>query len=172
MSDPSKSMLNIERILVPVDFSEDSAQALDHARAFAALHGAALELVHVIEEPTFPAFYSSAYKAAYGEAPADLEEEAHAALERLTQEVQGHDVERGIGYYVRRGHADDEIIHLAEEHDIDLIVIGSHGLTGVDRLMLGSVAEKVVRGAPCPVYVAKTRRPPSPVDPQKDEERS
>lgn len=163
-------MLQIERILVPVDFSEDAAQALDHARAFAMLHKAALELVHVIEEPTFPAFYSSAYKAAYGEAPATLEEEARSALERLTQEIQGEDVERGVGYYVRRGHAADEIIHLAEEHDIDLIVIGSHGLTGVDRLMLGSVAEKVVRGAPCPVYVAKTRSAPASAEPEKEDE--
>lgn len=148
-------MINIERILVPVDFSEHSARALAHARAFAVLHNASLELVHVIEEPTFPAFYSAAYAAAYGEAPANLEEAAQAALERLTQEVKGGDVERGLGYYVRRGHAAAEIIHLAREHDIDLIVIGSQGLSGVDHLMLGSVAEKVVRGAPCPVYVAK-----------------
>lgn len=165
-------MLQIERLLVPIDFSEDSVQALDHARAFATLHQAALELVHVIEEPTFPAFYSSVYKAAYGEGPASLEEEARAALERLTQDVTGEDVVRGIGYYVRRGHAAAEIIHLAEEHDIDLIVIGSQGLTGMNRLMLGSVAEQVVRGAPCPVYVVKTRNVRSTAEPEKKDEAS
>lgn len=80
-------MLNIERILVPIDFSEHTAQVLAHARAFAEIHGTALELVDVIEEPTFPAFYSAVYAAAYGEAPASLEEEARAAFERLTRAV-------------------------------------------------------------------------------------
>lgn len=147
-------MLKIERILVPVDFSEHAARALEHARAIAASHDAALELLHVIEEPTFPAFYGAAYKAAYGTVP-DVQEQARAALERLTQAVRETDVERGIGHYVRRGHAAAEIIQLAEEHDIDLIVIASHGLTSLEHLLLGSVAEKVVRTASCPVFVVK-----------------
>lgn len=61
-----------------------------------------------------------------------------------------------MGYYVRRGQTAAKIIHLAEEHDIDLIVMGSHGLTGVDRLMLGSVAEKTVQKAFCPVLIVKS----------------
>lgn len=151
-------MLNIERILVPVDFSKHAEWALERARALAIFHNASLEVIHVVEEPAFPAFYGAAYKNAYGELPPDLEEEAHLALARLAEEVGGADVERGITYYVRQGHAAHEIIHLANEHDVDLIVIGSHGLTGMNRLMLGSVAEKVVRHAPCPVFVMKQKQ--------------
>ena len=151
-------MVNIKRILVPVDFSRYAEEALDYARALATFHEATLEVLHVIEEPAFPAFYGAAYKGAHGQLPPDLEEETRLAMEHLAEAVRGADVERGIGYYVRRGRAAREIIQLAKEHDIDLIVMGSHGLTGLDRLMLGSVAEKVVRGAPCPVFVIKQKR--------------
>lgn len=151
-------MVKVKRILVPVDFSSHAEEALDYARALAAFFEATLEVVHVVEEPAFPAFYGAAYKGAHGQLPPDLEEEARLAMERLAEAVRGADVERGIGYYVRRGRAAREIVQLAKEHDVDLIVIGSQGLTGMDRLVLGSVAEKVVRGAPCPVFVIKQKR--------------
>lgn len=83
-------MLKIERILVPIDFSVHATCALAHAGEIAAMHEAALERLHVIEEPTFPSFYNAGYEAAYGAAP-DLEGEARSALERLVETAQGAD---------------------------------------------------------------------------------
>lgn len=146
-------MLNIDRILVPTDFSEHAQQALAYARALAAAYGARIELLHIIEEAAFPAFYALGADAMYGEVP-DLEERARAALQRLADERLAG--ERGVSCHVRKGRAAGEIAGLAEDGDVDLIVIASHGLTGLERLMMGSVAEKVVRLAPCPIFVVKS----------------
>jgi nucleotide-binding universal stress UspA family protein len=146
-------MLQLHNILVPTDFSEHAVRALAHAQALAASYRARLELLHVLEEPTFPAFYNLG-AAAYGPPPA-LEEKAHTALEKLITEVGTPNVEQGFGCHVKQGHAAEEITLFAAEFDVDLIVMASHGLTGLEHLLLGSVAEKVVRSAPCPILVIK-----------------
>lgn len=146
-------MLQIQRILVPIDFSEHSTRALAHAREIAASHGARLDLLHVIEEPVFPSF-NTLGAAVYGK-PVGLRQMVQAALEELVEERGEPDVEAGFGYHVPRGRVAEEIAQFAKEHDIDLIVMASHGLTGLQQLMLGSIAERVVRAASCPVLVVK-----------------
>lgn len=145
-------MLNIRRVLVPIDFSEHSVRALAHAGALAATHDAALTLLHVIEDPTFPAFYGAA-SAVYGPSP-DLTDEADAALQELADEVDLGAVP-SVTCEVQTGRAAPGVIDWAEAHDTDVIVLSSHGLTGLKRLLMGSVAEKVVQRAPCPVFVVK-----------------
>lgn len=147
-------MLNIDTVLVPVDFSRHTPRLVAHARAIAAQYSAAMELVHVIEDSPFPAFYQLGYVTLHGKGP-DVEDEARKALARLSKDLQGADLRHGVGYHVRRGHVAQEIVEMARNYDTDLIVIASHGLDGVETLLMGSVAERVVREAPCPVLVVK-----------------
>ncbi len=145
-------MLQIRRILAPIDFSEHAAQSLAYAREIAATYRAKLGLLHVIEEPTFPAMYGAVMHELYGKIP-DVNQQALEALQRLLADADGPDVETGL--HVVKGHAAAEVLRFAEEHDVDLIVMSSHGLTGLEHLLLGSVAEKVARQAPCPVLLVK-----------------
>ena len=145
-------MLRIDRILVPIDFSEPAALALAHARALAATHRARLDLLHVVEEPTFPAMYSAAMHELYGRVP-DVRQQALDALKALLAEGEEPDAVSGL--HVVKGRAADEILRFTTAHDIDLIVMASQGLTGLEHLVLGSVAEKVIRHAPCPILVVK-----------------
>ena len=145
-------MLNIRRVLVPIDFSEHAVRALAHAGALAATHEAALTLLHIIEDPTFPAFYEAA-SAVYGPPP-DLTDEADEALRNLLDTVDLTAVP-SVTCEVQTGRAAAVIIDWAEAHDTDVIVLASHGLTGLRHLLMGSVAETVVRRAPCPVFVLK-----------------
>ena len=138
------------RILVPVDFSEHARLALACAKDLAAMYGAHLDLLHVIEETVLTA--------AYGMEPVvvqspDVEGAARGALERLAQEVGSPEVPHTV--HVTVGHPAYEIAGFAERQRTDLIVIATHGLTGIKRLLLGSVAEHVVHRAPCPVFTVK-----------------
>ena len=153
---PARSTIPLppRRILVPTDFSGHAAEALRYAHELSRAFGAVLEVVHVIEQPTLPTFYKTAYAAAYG-APPDLEALAEQALDRLVEAVRATGLRAGAGCFVRRGHAADQILQAADEHSADLIVMGSHGLSRIRRLVLGSVAANVVQGAACPVLVVK-----------------
>ncbi len=128
------------RILVPTDFSDPSEVALTYGRALATRFGAALYLIHVAENPFLRA--TVADRRSIEEAP------ARWLQERLT------DADRRRGAIATVQQSDEpakEILQYAKAADIDLIIIGTHGRTGLARVVLGSVAEAVVRGAPCPV---------------------
>ena len=138
------------RILAPVDFSEHARLAVAYAKGLAATYGAHLDLLHVIEE--------TALTAAYGMEPVvvqvpDVQGPAREALERLMQEVGGPETPYTV--HISVGQPAHEIADFAERQGIDLIVIATHGLTGIKRLLLGSVAEHVVHRAPCPVFTVK-----------------
>ncbi len=138
------------RILVPVDFSDHARLALAYARDLAALYGAHVDLLHVIEE--------TALTAAYGMEPVvvqipNVEAPAREGLERLAGEVGGPEMPCTV--HVGVGHPAHEIVEFAERQGSDLIVIATHGLTGIKRLLLGSVAEHVVHRAQCPVFTVK-----------------
>lgn len=148
-------MLNIKNVLVPIDFSEHSTQALAHARELSAAHNSEMHLLHIVEEAAFPSFYKMGEEALYGETTS-LRDRALDALSQCI-ETDGPHVEEGVGFHVEEGHPGEEIVKYAQEHDTDLIVISTHGLTGLERVLMGSVAQKVVREAPCPVFVVKAR---------------
>jgi nucleotide-binding universal stress UspA family protein len=145
----------LKRILAPTDFSANSRIAVDYACALAAQNDSELHLLHVLQDimvlappdPTgvygLPANYEDRIRAA-----------AEAALTALPDQIWPgrHRVVRAL----RQGSAFAEIVRYARENEIDLIVIGTHGRTGLAHVLLGSVAEKVVRKADCPVLTVRT----------------
>ncbi len=146
---------HIKQILVPIDFSEHSREALTVAREIAEAYDAAIQMLHVLEEIVHPAFYGIAAKSLHDIYP-NIEEEAVEAMMRFYAETDGPEVP--VTYHVFEGRAGRDIPRFAEKHASDLIVISTHGLTGLDHLLIGSVAERVVRRAPCPVLVLKSFR--------------
>jgi nucleotide-binding universal stress UspA family protein len=144
----------MQRILVPSDFSAVSDSALRYGKALAEAFRASLHLLHVLESPlsVAPAMADS-----YVLAPDFLARIERAAAERLRGALS--DAEQAsyrARLVVRQGTPFLEIVHYAREESIDLIVMGSHGHGPVAHLMLGNVAERVVRNAPCPVLTVRS----------------
>jgi nucleotide-binding universal stress UspA family protein len=137
-------MIDLKRILVPTDFSETSDAALRYGAELARRFSARLYLLHVPEHPG---------EAAEAEYPIGLFETmqnaAYDRLPHLLREEERRELRPECA--MRLGTPWEEIVRHAEEHDIDLIVMGTHGREGLARVLLGSVAEKVVRKALCPV---------------------
>lgn len=142
----------IERILVPIDFSEYSREALAHAKEGAALYGAQIDVLHVIEETLHPAFYVGGVRSIYDAQP-NIEEKARTQMETFVDETPGPDVETTL--HVGPGKAASTISEVADEQEVDLVAMSTHGRTGMERFFLGSVAEKVVRHVRCPVLTVK-----------------
>ena len=143
-----------KRILFATDFSDCSQPARRVAESLAVKLSAELHLLHVIADPAVYVLDPTALPAeAIHEMLAQREAESIAALNRLPEE--GADEIQATVRATRQGAARDEIVHYAEENNIDLIVIGTHGRTGLGRLVLGSVAEGVVRLAKCPVLTVR-----------------
>ncbi len=147
---------HVARILVPVDFSEHAKLALVYANQLAQLYAARLHLLHVIDEVVYPDFYPPVVPPV-GPASDELRERSEEGLRELIAQVTHPNAETHVG----AGRASPEIVRFAEELSADLIVIASHGLTGIRHMLLGSVTEQVIRGAPCPVFTVKVfRKPP------------
>lgn len=143
---------SVNRVLVPFDFSRHATEALRYAREIATTYGASLDLVHVVEQVLHPEFYEAAGMNVSAALP-EIERRARKELARLIEETPGPEVESEI--HVIEGRAARDVVEFARGRDSDLIVIATHGLTGIRHLLLGSVAEKVVRTAPCPVLTVK-----------------
>jgi len=142
-----------KRILVPIDFSEPSDAALDHARTLATRFGASLHLLHVAEDP-YRAFYSAEVFVPEIEGLRDsiLEDATRRMKDRLraTERDEG-----AVTVSAIIGTPAGSIVEYAGGNDIDLIVMGTHGRGGMSHLFVGSVAERVVRMAPCPVLTVR-----------------
>lgn len=141
------TVTEIRRILCPVDFSEFSTSVLAYAAAFAKLFGSEITVLHVFAAAVPPAS-SATYPAWLLQVPdarKSIADELHLLLAPLSS--AGVTVRTQIA----EGNAAAEIVRHAAEHDVDLVVMGTHGRSGFDRLTLGSVAEKVLRKTPCPV---------------------
>jgi nucleotide-binding universal stress UspA family protein len=142
-------MIRIANVLVGTDFGEVSEAALAYGRELARTFGARLHVLHVIENPLVHAS-SEAVGVDFARVQADLEAEARAALNRL---VSAEDREhlRAVATIRMDNSPAHEIVSYAKDADIDVIVVGTHGRSFMSRLLMGSVAQKVVRTAPCPV---------------------
>jgi nucleotide-binding universal stress UspA family protein len=145
-------VISLRRILVPTDFGEPSGKALLYARALGQAFGAALHVLHVVEDPYIVGAAVHGYLAAVP----DLRDRALADGQRRLEEALPA-AERGpsLEALVRMGNPCEEILRYARDKDAGLIVMGTHGRSGVAHLLLGSVAEKVVRSAPCPVLTVR-----------------
>jgi nucleotide-binding universal stress UspA family protein len=141
----------MRRILVPTDFSPPAARALDVAMAFAEEFGAEIMLFHAHELPT--AVFPDAVVPIGPELLRDLEAAIARQLNRESERVHARGIE--VRTVTAIGQTDGEICRAAQEWPADLIVMGTHGRTGLSHLLLGSVAEKVVRKAPCPVLTVR-----------------
>lgn len=142
----------LKRILVPIDFSDYSKNALKFAVPFAQHFNAELLLLYVIEPIYYPADFGFG-QVGMPDMEQDLEETAKRELEELVQTHINKRVQSQT--MIRTGKPFLEIINTAKEEKIDLIMIATHGHTGVEHLLFGSTAEKVVRKAPCPVLVVR-----------------
>ena len=146
-------MIDLHRILVPTDFSKHSQNALAYAVAFAEKFGAELFLLHVVQDLAL--FIPDSVTVAPPVAP-PVERLTAAVREALERVVRDNNLGRlPVHPEVREGTPFHEIIRFAREKDIDLIVMGTHGHTGLAHVLLGSVSEKVVRKSPCPVLTVR-----------------
>jgi universal stress protein A len=142
-------MIKIQKILCPVDFSDCSEHALQYAVAFAQAHQAELHVLHVME----PAAYGAEMEGLSAGVLKEITESAAARLNELTERVRKQCPT--VAQHSATGAAFVEIIKQAREQDVDLIVMGTHGRTGLAHVLIGSCAERVVRKAPCPVLTVK-----------------
>jgi nucleotide-binding universal stress UspA family protein len=143
--------LRLETILVPIDFSPASLYAIEWAKFIARRTRAMIHFVNV---------HDFAYPVVNGLTPpligseAEIKDQLHTDLQKvaLSQDL------RQAAFHVRAGRAVEQICEVASEIQADLIVLSTHGRTGWERAFLGSTAEKILRHAPCPVFVARERR--------------
>lgn len=144
----------IRTILLPTDFSECANYALSYAASLARQFSASIICVHVIE-PVMPAvgYTGLTEPLPISDLSEQLEESAERELPKIgeCEDCTGLEIEELIVH----GDASSEIVRVASERKVDLIVIASHGRTGLGRILFGSTAESVVRHAPCPVLVVK-----------------
>jgi len=141
-------MITLERILVPTDFSDCSERARSYACELAKRFGSELHLLHVVPPVSLPGYV--------GPVPDELlhpEEGARQELERWNDPAFEH--AKRVVRSVTTGTPFVEIVRHARDQDVDLIVIGTHGRSGLTHMLLGSVTEKVVRKAPCPVLTVR-----------------
>jgi len=146
--------MQIRSILLPTDFSECGNYALPYAASLARKFGASILCVHVIEPMVPTVGYSGMTEPLpIADISDQLEDSAERELPKIAEceECAGLEVEELIVH----GEAAAEIVRVAKERNVDLIVVSSHGRTGLGRIIFGSTAEAVVRHAPCPVLVVK-----------------
>jgi nucleotide-binding universal stress UspA family protein len=139
-------VVNIQHILVPLDFSADAEQALDAAMELAKQFQARLTLIHVIQLPVVTEVDLSGYYA-------DIESSARQEMENYQKRVAAAGLAADV--LLESGAPFRQIVDAAKTRQADLIVMGTHGRTGMQHLLIGSVAERVVRLAPCPVMVMR-----------------
>jgi nucleotide-binding universal stress UspA family protein len=142
----SSAASDIRRILVPDDFSATARHAMDYALDLARRLGASVCVLHAYEVPVYGFPEGAALTA---DLAGQIREASNAALDSIVTAARKTGVE--VDSMLRQGPAWSEIQAAANEWKADLIVIGTHGRRGLSRALLGSVAEKVVRTAPCPV---------------------
>ena len=146
-----QNMPSFDHLLVPVDFSTHTEGLVQHAEALALAYDVPVHLLHVIEQLVLPT--------AYGIQPpevdlSDMRVRAREAFQEYVQRLEADGVETHV--HLRDGHAAREILNtVANSSRPPLLVVATHGRTGLKRMLLGSIAEKVVRRAQCPVFTVK-----------------
>ena len=149
--EPLPDAVSIGRILVPVDLSEHTDALVEHAREIALAYDASVEFLHVVERVALPP--------AYGLEPlaldsAGVKERAREDLDRRAEALRKDGIE--VFVTARTGYPSEVLLEAAADADVDLVMVATHGFSGVQRLLLGSVAERVVRRVECPVLTVKS----------------
>lgn len=145
----SKIILN--HILVPIDFSDNSKKALRYALPLATTFNAAISIIYVVEPAVFPSDFG------FGQMSfPDVEKEMYDKAEtELNQIVADLDSTTKISPVIKSGIPFVEVTTYAADENVDLIILATHGRTGVEHILFGSTAEKIIRKAPCPVLIVR-----------------
>jgi universal stress protein A len=146
-------MLTLKTVLVPTDFSEASESALRYGKAMAEAFGASLHVVHVMEDLLAHAWAAEVYVSSMPQLRDEIEKESRQRLVALLGDDERQRLRAETALLA--GNPFIEIIRYAKAHDVDLIVMGTHGRGPIAHMLLGSVAEKVVRKSPCPVLTVR-----------------
>jgi nucleotide-binding universal stress UspA family protein len=149
-------MITLRRVLFPTDFSESSGEAMAYACELVNQFDAELHLLHVVHNLATVLPEPEVAVAVWGDYEREMRESAKRALKGLR--CPGLREERIAQRSVCSGSPPNEIVQYAKDNNIDLIVIGTHGRTGFAHVLLGSVAERVVRHAPCPVLTVSHKQ--------------
>lgn len=142
---------DIKTILVPVDFSSNAARALEYAHTLATRFGASLHVIHVCEVPSLATGSMDAYAIAYSNWSQQLGDEAERELLKVLPKLAGVTVTTEVLF----GNPARAIVTDATNRGVDLIVMGTHGRGPLMHALMGNVAERVVRTAPCPVLTVR-----------------
>jgi len=142
-------MIALSHVLVPTDFSETSDAALAYAKSFADAFSATLHVIHIIEEPYGQPWAVEAYGFSLAALQEEWVKEAETRMSNILTDEERTSLKAVTATVL--GHPVTEILRYASEHAIDLIVMGTHGRGPLGHMVMGSVAERVVRKAPCPV---------------------
>jgi nucleotide-binding universal stress UspA family protein len=148
-----KPVMQVNNILVPIDFSNYSEKALAYASEVAQSYDAQLQVLHIIEETMHPAFSVTGKSSIFDLVPG-IKDDSKKRIEKMLEKFVSDKVKSKV--FVQGGRAANDIIKFAKENSTDLIVIATHGLTGLEHMLLGSVTEKVVRMSHCPVFTVKS----------------
>lgn len=149
----------IKRILCPIDFSEFSRRAYCHALSLVEHYNAGLVLLHVVELWKYPYADYAAAEADYANFCRAMHKGGKEKLQQFVSAYPHSEIHPELA--VREGRAPDSILSFAKEHNPDVIVMGTHGRRGFDRLMLGSATDRVMREAPCPILAVCCPTPDS-----------
>ena len=145
--------MNIKTILVPTDFSDPSNMALDYAKGLADVFEASIHLLHVVQDPVGYAWGAETYGISLPDLLQQMKDLAQKDLEKALPQSQhkAYNAE----FEVAVGSPFNQILEYAKNTKVDLIVMGTHGRGALAHAILGSVAERVVRFAPCPVLTVR-----------------
>lgn len=147
-------MSEIQKILCPVDFSDSSDRALDYALDFAARVGAEVHVLHAYQLPIYALPDGAAMPGP------ELAARVSVELQRSLDEIEARETKVEVQTHLCEGLPHKEVQRLAEELGCDLVVIGTHGRTGLAHFLIGSVAERVVRTSPVPVITVPMKGEP------------
>ena len=148
-------MIKLEKILCAVDFSEYSLDALEYANHLALKENATLCLVHIVDSRVY-GYGGPIYEPEPIAMQSQIDEDSVNLLKEKLLEKASDEIKDKVEVIVVFGVPFVEIIKAAKDHNIDLLVLGTHGRSGIAHMLIGSVAEKVVRKAPCPVLTVKS----------------
>lgn len=148
-------MITLSCILCPTDFSKTASRAVDYAAALADSFGARLVLLHVIPEMTYP-LRSFGMASSFPQLQKELHERARDELRKRAGQITDKASDLKVDIELRDGDAHEGVLQAAKDFNADMIVMGTHGHTGLKHALLGSTAEKVVRMSDCPVLTVRT----------------
>jgi nucleotide-binding universal stress UspA family protein len=141
----------LDRILVPVDFSDNSKKALQYAIPFAEQFKASITVLYVVEPAVFPSDFGFG-QMSFPDVEREMVDKAETELRKIVDELR---TSVTIVPVVLSGIPFVEVTGYADENDIGLIILATHGRTGVEHILFGSTAEKIIRKSPCPVLVVR-----------------